>query len=183
MKSAHKGDANDGEAKKKAAIAATPAAALAATGATTIVDLNEDEKVSDLSNRQLHRYEYLINFKDYTINKINFRCSIVNCGKEFKLKTHLARHYAQAHGIAISSGSPRPIMKTRTAFYLHTNPMTRVARIVCRNIVKPKKAARQSAYAINALLVKQECNLDYTLLYIDYIIVLCYFCNCSYESY
>ncbi|XP_064552650.1 metastasis-associated protein MTA3 isoform X2 [Drosophila montana] len=138
MKSAHKGDANDGEAKKKAAIAATPAAALAATGATTVVDLNEDEKVSDLSNRQLHR------------------CSIVNCGKEFKLKTHLARHYAQAHGIAISSGSPRPIMKTRTAFYLHTNPMTRVARVVCRNIVKPKKAARQSAYAINALLVKQE---------------------------
>ncbi|KAH8310371.1 hypothetical protein KR044_001020, partial [Drosophila immigrans] len=138
MKSAHKGDANDGEAKKKAAITATPAAALASTGATTVVDLNDDEKVSDLSNRQLHR------------------CSIVNCGKEFKLKTHLARHYAQAHGIAISSGSPRPIMKTRTAFYLHTNPMTRVARIVCRSIVKPKKAARQSAYAINALLVKQE---------------------------
>ncbi|KAH8402715.1 hypothetical protein KR215_008055, partial [Drosophila sulfurigaster] len=138
MKSAHKGDANDGEAKKKTAITATPAAALASTGATTVVDLNDDEKVSDLSNRQLHR------------------CSIVNCGKEFKLKTHLARHYAQAHGIAISSGSPRPIMKTRTAFYLHTNPMTRVARIVCRSIVKPKKAARQSAYAINALLVKQE---------------------------
>ncbi|XP_032592658.1 metastasis-associated protein MTA3 isoform X2 [Drosophila grimshawi] len=138
MKSANKGDANDGEAKKKAAIAAIPVAAVTATGVTTVVDLNDDEKVSDLSNRQLHR------------------CSIVNCGKEFKLKTHLARHYAQAHGIAISSGSPRPIMKTRTAFYLHTNPMTRVARIVCRSIVKPKKAARQSAYAINALLVKQE---------------------------
>ncbi|XP_030239329.1 metastasis-associated protein MTA3 isoform X1 [Drosophila navojoa] len=140
MKSAHKVEANDGESKKKAAIAAaTPVAALAATGATTtVVDLNDDDKVSDLSNRQLHR------------------CSIVNCGKEFKLKTHLARHYAQAHGIAISSGSPRPIMKTRTAFYLHTNPMTRVARIICRSIVKPKKAARQSAYAINALLVKQE---------------------------
>ncbi|KAH8359693.1 hypothetical protein KR093_008390 [Drosophila rubida] len=138
MKSAHKGDANDGDAKKKSSISTTPASALSSTGATTVVDLNDDEKVSDLSNRQLHR------------------CSIVNCGKEFKLKTHLARHYAQAHGIAISSGSPRPIMKTRTAFYLHTNPMTRVARIVCRSIVKPKKAARQSAYAINALLVKQE---------------------------
>lgn len=86
-----------------------------------------------------------------------FRCSIVNCGKEFKLKTHLARHYAQAHGIAISSGSPRPIMKTRTAFYLHTNPMTRLARLMCRNFVKPKKAARQSSYAINSQLVKQEC--------------------------
>ncbi|ALC47524.1 MTA1-like [Drosophila busckii] len=134
MKSAHKGDTNDvAEAKKKAALSASPALT-----ASAVVDLNDDDKVSDLSNRQLHR------------------CSIVNCGKEFKLKTHLARHYAQAHGIAISSGSPRPIMKTRTAFYLHTNPMTRVARIICRSIVKPKKAARQSAYAINALLVKQE---------------------------
>ncbi|XP_065371755.1 metastasis-associated protein MTA3 isoform X4 [Calliphora vicina] len=98
----------------------------------------EEEKVSDFSNRSLHK------------------CSIVNCGKEFKLKTHLARHYAQAHGIAISSSSPRPIMKTRTAFYLHTNPMTRLARIMCRNFIKPKKAARQSSYAINTQLVKQE---------------------------
>ena len=89
--------------------------------------------------------------------KISNRCSIVNCGKEFKLKTHLARHYAQAHGIAISSSSPRPIMKTRTAFYLHTNPMTRLARIVCRNLIRPKKAARQTSYAINTQLVKQEC--------------------------
>uniref|UniRef100_A0A6P4FNJ8 Metastasis-associated protein MTA3 n=1 Tax=Drosophila rhopaloa TaxID=1041015 RepID=A0A6P4FNJ8_DRORH len=143
MKSATKGDGGDSEAKKKASAAATtPTATSAGVGAattpTTVVDLNDDEKISDLTNRQLHR------------------CSIVNCGKEFKLKTHLARHYAQAHGIAISSGSPRPIMKTRTAFYLHTNSMTRVARAICRSIVKPKKAARQSAYAINALLVKQE---------------------------
>lgn len=93
----------------------------------------------------------LINWRKF------FRCSIVNCGKEFKLKTHLARHYAQAHGIAISSSSPRPIMKTRTAFYLHTNPMTRLARIICRNLIKPKKAARQSSYAINTQLVRQEC--------------------------
>uniref|UniRef100_T1PJC7 BAH domain protein n=1 Tax=Musca domestica TaxID=7370 RepID=T1PJC7_MUSDO len=100
----------------------------------------DDDKVSDLSNRQLHK------------------CSIVSCGKEFKLKTHLARHYAQAHGIAISSSSPRPIMKTRTAFYLHTNPMTRLARIICRHIIKPKRAARQTSYAINTQLVKQEFN-------------------------
>lgn len=85
------------------------------------------------------------------------RCSIANCGKEFKLKTHLARHYAQAHGIAISSGSPRPIMKTRTAFYLQTNAMTRLARIICRNLIRPKKAARQTSYAINLQLIKQEC--------------------------
>ncbi|KAH8381981.1 hypothetical protein KR009_001208 [Drosophila setifemur] len=142
MKSATKGDGGDSDKKKGSTTATTPTAtgtgAAASTTPTAVVDLNDDDKISDLSNRQLHR------------------CSIVNCGKEFKLKTHLARHYAQAHGIAISSGSPRPIMKTRTAFYLHTNPMTRVARAICRNIVKPKKAARQSAYAINALLVKQE---------------------------
>ncbi|XP_037947868.1 metastasis-associated protein MTA3 isoform X3 [Teleopsis dalmanni] len=102
------------------------------------IEIVDDEKVNDLSNRQMHK------------------CSIVNCGKDFKLKTHLARHYAQAHGIAISSGSPRPIMKTRTAFFLHTNPMTRLARVLCRNIIKSKKAARQSSFAINTQLVKQE---------------------------
>ncbi|KAH8273144.1 hypothetical protein KR018_006418, partial [Drosophila ironensis] len=138
MKSATKGDGGDDSKKKGSATATTPTSAGAGGAPTAVVDLNDDDKISDLTNRQLHR------------------CSIVNCGKEFKLKTHLARHYAQAHGIAISSGSPRPIMKTRTAFYLHTNPMTRVARVICRSIVKPKKAARQSAYAINSLLVKQE---------------------------
>ncbi|XP_050068350.1 metastasis-associated protein MTA1 [Anopheles maculipalpis] len=86
----------------------------------------------------------------------SFKCSIVNCGKEFKLKAHLARHYAQAHGIQIRSGSPRPIMKTRTAFYLHTTLTTRLSRRLCRHIIRSKKAARQPSYAINVASVKQE---------------------------
>ncbi|ETN57839.1 metastasis-associated protein MTA [Anopheles darlingi] len=86
----------------------------------------------------------------------SFKCSIVNCGKEFKLKAHLARHYAQAHGIQIRSGSPRPIMKTRTAFYLHTTLTTRLSRRLCRHIIRSKKAARQPSYAINIASVKQE---------------------------
>ncbi|XP_055640267.1 metastasis-associated protein MTA3 isoform X2 [Toxorhynchites rutilus septentrionalis] len=86
----------------------------------------------------------------------SFKCSIVNCGKEFKLKVHLARHYAQAHGIQIRSGSPRPIMKTRTAFYLHTTLTTRVSRRLCRHIIRSKKAARQPSYAVNVAVVKQE---------------------------
>lgn len=86
----------------------------------------------------------------------SFKCSIVNCGKEFKLKAHLARHYAHAHGIQIRSGSPRPIMKTRTAFYLHTTITTRVSRRLCRQIIRSKKAARQPSYAINIAAVKQE---------------------------
>ncbi|XP_058117712.1 metastasis-associated protein MTA1 [Anopheles ziemanni] len=86
----------------------------------------------------------------------SFKCSIVNCGKEFKLKAHLARHYTQAHGIQIRSGSPRPIMKTRTAFYLHTTLTTRLSRQLCRHIIRSKKAARQPSYAINIASVKQE---------------------------
>ncbi|XP_053691511.1 metastasis-associated protein MTA1 [Sabethes cyaneus] len=86
----------------------------------------------------------------------SFKCSIVNCGKEFKLKVHLARHYAQSHGIQIRSGSPRPIMKTRTAFYLFTSLKTRLSRRLCRHVIRAKKAARQPSYAINTAAVKQE---------------------------
>lgn len=58
MKSATKGDGGDGDAKKKSSSAAsTPTAASAglATTPTAVVDLNDDEKISDLTNRQLHR--------------------------------------------------------------------------------------------------------------------------------
>lgn len=103
--------------------------------------MDDDRMMSDMSSRQIHR------------------CSIVNCGKEFKLKAHLARHYAQAHGIAIRSGSPRPIMKTRTAFFLQTTLATRLSRKLCRHLIKPRKAARQPSYAINVQAVKVECEL------------------------
>jgi metastasis-associated protein MTA len=87
------------------------------------------------------------------------RCSLVNCGKEFKLKAHLARHYATAHGLAIRSGSPRPIMKTRTAFYLCTTPLTRISRRLCRHLIQPRHAARAPFWPINIPSVKQECQV------------------------
>ncbi|XP_055696703.1 metastasis-associated protein MTA3 isoform X1 [Lutzomyia longipalpis] len=101
----------------------------------------DDERLNDLTNRPPHR------------------CSIVNCGKEFKLKAHLARHYAQAHGIAIRSGSPRPIMKTRTAFFLYTTAATRLSRKICRHLIRPRRAARQPSFAINFQAVKQEFSM------------------------
>ncbi|EEB12332.1 conserved hypothetical protein [Pediculus humanus corporis] len=85
------------------------------------------------------------------------RCTVNNCGKEFKLKAHLARHYATAHGVVIRSGSPRPIMKTRTAFYLHTTPLTRLSRRLCRHIMQPRHAARSPFWPINVPAIKQEC--------------------------
>lgn len=107
---------------------------------TNDIDLTQcDNNVTELSSRITHK------------------CSIVNCDKEFKLKVHLARHYAQVHSIAIRAGSPRPIMKTRTAFYLQTNGMTKLSRRLCRHIVQSKKAARQPSYGINYLAVKMEC--------------------------
>ncbi|CAH1393761.1 unnamed protein product [Nezara viridula] len=85
------------------------------------------------------------------------RCSIIGCAKEFKVKAQLARHYATAHGIAVRAGSPRPIMKTRTAFYLATTPLTRLSRRLCRNFLQCRHAARSPFWSINAQAIKQEC--------------------------
>lgn len=123
----------DGSLAASGANAAAAAAAAVAAAAVAAAAAN------DLTNRQSHK------------------CSIANCDKEFKLKAHLARHYAQAHGIAIRSGSPRPIMKTRTAFYLQTTGVTKLSRRLCRHIIRSKKAARQPSYAINLQAVRLEC--------------------------
>jgi len=102
---------------------------------------------------------------------IQISCVLIWCGhceilkiiramcllQEFKLKAHLARHYATAHGLAIRSGSPRPIMKTRTAFYLCTTPLTRISRRLCRHLIQPRHAARAPFWPINIPSVKQEC--------------------------
>lgn len=76
------------------------------------------------------------------------------------MKAHLVRHYAQAHGIAIRSNSPRPIMKTRSAFYLQTTVTTKLSRKLCRQVIKSKKAARQPSYAISLTAVKNDCKLQ-----------------------
>ncbi|KAK2150440.1 hypothetical protein LSH36_405g02071 [Paralvinella palmiformis] len=87
------------------------------------------------------------------------RCTIAGCGKEFRLKAHLARHLATAHGLAIRAGSPRPVMKTRAAFCLITTPLTRISRQVCADVLKIRRAARQPLQPINIALIKQECQI------------------------
>ncbi|KAL5008391.1 hypothetical protein ScPMuIL_013972 [Solemya velum] len=87
------------------------------------------------------------------------KCTISDCEKEFKLKAHLARHLATAHGLAIRSGSPRPVMKTRAAFCLITTSLTRISRRLCRDILRPRRAARNCFVPINIAAVKQECQL------------------------
>lgn len=59
--------------------------------------------------------------------------------------------------MSLSASQQRPIMKTRTAFYLLTTPVTRLSRRLCRHIMRPRHAARAPFFAINIQAVKQEC--------------------------
>lgn len=86
------------------------------------------------------------------------RCSVTGCGKEFKLKAHLARHCATAHGLALRAGSPRPVVKTRAAFYLCTTRLTRAARRLCGpQALRPRHAARNPFLPVNLGAIRLEC--------------------------
>ncbi|KAK2576450.1 hypothetical protein KPH14_005781 [Odynerus spinipes] len=94
------------------------------------------------------------------------RCSIPSCGKEFKLKAHLSRHYASAHGVDLrgsgasgggGGGSPRPVMKTRSAFYLRTPALARAARRLCAAQLRTRHAARAPHQPVNAAPLRHLC--------------------------
>ncbi|XP_048486099.1 metastasis-associated protein MTA3 isoform X4 [Plutella xylostella] len=85
------------------------------------------------------------------------RCTVPNCAKEFKLRAHLARHIATAHGSGVEGA--RPVMKTRAAFYLHASPFTRLARRLCRALRRPRHFARAPFSPINLAQVKHECSI------------------------
>ena len=78
------------------------------------------------------------------------------------MKNQLARHYAASHGFAMRAGSPRPVMKTRTAFYLHTTPLTRVSRRICSDILRVRHATRSPFWGVNVVAIKQECEFFYS---------------------
>ncbi|XP_069921568.1 metastasis-associated protein MTA1 isoform X2 [Oryctolagus cuniculus] len=68
------------------------------------------------------------------------------------------RSHTSPHGVpARSSGSPKFAMKTRQAFYLHTTKLTRIARRLCREILRPWHAARHPYMPINSAAIKAEC--------------------------
>ncbi|XP_008107182.1 metastasis-associated protein MTA1 isoform X2 [Anolis carolinensis] len=56
-----------------------------------------------------------------------------------------------------NNGSPKFAMKTRQAFYLHTTKLTRLARRLCRDILRPWHAARHPHTPINSAAIKTEC--------------------------
>ncbi|XP_037294050.1 metastasis-associated protein MTA3 [Manduca sexta] len=84
------------------------------------------------------------------------RCTVLNCAKEFKLRAHLARHVATAHG---GGEGARPVMKTRAAFYLRASPFTRLARRLSRHLRRPRHHARSPFSPVNLAQVKHDCSI------------------------
>eukprot|EP00058_Branchiostoma_floridae_P024664 XP_002610154.1 hypothetical protein BRAFLDRAFT_217047 [Branchiostoma floridae] len=71
---------------------------------------------------------------------------------------HLARHCATAHGLTIrQSNSPKFTVKTRQAFFLCATPLTRLSRRLCKDILKPRHAARVPFDPVNIASIKIEC--------------------------
>uniref|UniRef100_A0A8C5CTB1 Metastasis associated 1 n=1 Tax=Gadus morhua TaxID=8049 RepID=A0A8C5CTB1_GADMO len=58
----------------------------------------------------------------------------------------------QRHG-----GSPKFAVKTRQAFFLQTTGLTRAARRVCLDIIRPRFLARHPYLPVNTAAVKSEC--------------------------
>ncbi|KAM4662727.1 metastasis-associated protein MTA1 isoform 2-T2 [Discoglossus pictus] len=68
------------------------------------------------------------------------------------------RNNMSPHGLPMrNSGSPKFAMKTRQAFFLQTTKLTRIARRLCRDIFRPRYAARHPYMPINSAAIKAEC--------------------------
>nr|XP_061798086.1 metastasis-associated protein MTA1-like [Nerophis lumbriciformis] len=64
------------------------------------------------------------------------------------------------HGVPLRhSGSPKFAVKTRQAFYLQTTALTRVARRLCQDIIKPRHLGRHPYLPVNTAAIKAECAL------------------------
>ncbi|XP_077587531.1 metastasis-associated protein MTA1 [Stigmatopora nigra] len=64
------------------------------------------------------------------------------------------------HGVPLRhSGSPKFAVKTRQAFYLQTTALTRVARRLCQDIIKPRHLGRHPYIPVNTAAIKAECAL------------------------
>ena len=82
------------------------------------------------------------------------KCISEDCGKEFKLRSQLAKHCSISHGLIMRSGSPRPIFKSLSGFYLNTTPLTRAARLECLNV---KSSAKNPFKSVDFAKLKAKC--------------------------
>uniref|UniRef100_A0A3Q0S842 Metastasis associated 1 n=1 Tax=Amphilophus citrinellus TaxID=61819 RepID=A0A3Q0S842_AMPCI len=65
------------------------------------------------------------------------------------------------HGLPLRhSGSPKFAVKTRQAFYLQTTGLTRMARRLCQDIIRPRYMARHPYLPVNTAAIKAECKAN-----------------------
>uniref|UniRef100_A0A3Q3EUL0 Metastasis associated 1 n=1 Tax=Labrus bergylta TaxID=56723 RepID=A0A3Q3EUL0_9LABR len=78
-------------------------------------------------------------------------------------------HTDTPHGLPLRhSGSPKFAVKTRQAFYLQTTVLTRMARRICQDVIRPRYLARHPYLPVNTAAIKAECrNLHITLNALD----------------
>ncbi|XP_023286556.1 metastasis-associated protein MTA1 isoform X1 [Seriola lalandi dorsalis] len=70
------------------------------------------------------------------------------------------RNNMSPHGLPLRhSGSPKFAVKTRQAFYLQTNGLTRITRRLCMDIIRPRYLARHPYLPVNTAAIKAECAL------------------------
>lgn len=70
------------------------------------------------------------------------------------------RNNMSPHGLPLRhSGSPKFAVKTRQAFYLQTTSLTRMARRICQDIIRPRYMARHPYLPVNTAAIKAECAL------------------------
>uniref|UniRef100_A0A8C6PGB0 Metastasis associated 1 n=1 Tax=Nothobranchius furzeri TaxID=105023 RepID=A0A8C6PGB0_NOTFU len=64
------------------------------------------------------------------------------------------------HGLTLRhSGSPKFAVKTRQAFFLQTTGLTRLARRLCQDVIRPRYLARHPYLLVNTVAIKAECAL------------------------
>uniref|UniRef100_A0A674P529 Metastasis associated 1 family, member 3 n=1 Tax=Takifugu rubripes TaxID=31033 RepID=A0A674P529_TAKRU len=64
-----------------------------------------------------------------------------------------------------NSGSPKSSMKTKQAFLLKVSRLTKMARHMCRDIIKLRRAARRPFVPVNCGAVKAECKSAFNFSY------------------
>lgn len=91
---------------------------------------------------------------------INKHCS------RFTLHNNSSCLYDQSpHGLPLRhSGSPKFAVKTRQAFYLQTTGLTRIARRLCQDIIRPRYLARHPYLPVNTAAIKAECKSFFLIL-------------------
>ncbi|XP_048391890.1 metastasis-associated protein MTA3 isoform X4 [Stegostoma tigrinum] len=71
-------------------------------------------------------------------------------------------HHGQpGHGVSMHIDGPKSTLKTRQSFFLQTTRLTKLARHVCRDILRLKQAARKPFVPINCAAIKAECTVRF----------------------